>query len=149
MDAGATRDITGLKVKQSGVIRNIRTIRVMDDGTLRTVAVFADPLTVNANDVSGSGAGTSGATVTTSQSLAAPSGGFGPYTYAWTLFSNSGGTASTALTPSSASTAFRKTNVGAESAVTDSWQVTVTDSVGSTASTIITAAFVNISGGLS
>lgn len=146
-DSGALRTITAMYAKQAGVMRRIKTVKVMSGGTLRLVARFADPLTVSASPTSGAGNGAGTQTVTSGTSTATPSGGFSPFTYSWTLVSSGGGTASTANSPSSASTTFSKPNVAVNDAYTDTWRVTVTDSLGDTATDDITVTFSNISTG--
>ena len=146
-DSGTLREISRLYIRQSGVNRPIRTLKVLDGGTLRTVAVFADPLSVTASGVSGNGTGTSSQTVTTTETTAIVSGGFAPYTYSWALFTNDGGTPSTAISPSSASTRFQKASVAPDATWTDIWQVTVTDAVGGTATAAISAQFSNFNFG--
>ena len=78
---------------------------------------------------------------------ATPAGGFGPYTYAWTLVTNGGGTASVAVNPSNATTSFSKPNVAVGQAFTDTWRVTVTDSTGDTATDDVSVTFSNLSTG--
>lgn len=136
-DAGTLRTITKCTIRQAGIDRNIKTIKAMDGDVLRTVAKFADDLTVSAGNTFGSD---EGPTSTTNPETATPSGGFSPYTYAWTLQASEG-TASVANTPSSATTSFTKTNVPLGTVQTDTWRVTVTDSTGETAFTDIFAAF--------
>lgn len=142
-DAGTLRTITRGYVKQAGILRTLREIKVMDGGTLRTVAVFADPLTVTA---SGAYAEGESSTLTTDSATASPSGGFAPYTYSWALLTNGGGGASTAATPSMASTTFTKTGVSIGATFTDTWRVTVTDSSGQTATADVSATFYNRTG---
>ena len=145
-DAGTLREITRLYIRQSGVNRRIRTLKVMDGGTLRTVAVFADPLSVTASGVSGTG---TSSVVTTNTTTATPSGGFGPYTYVWTRISAGAADPSTATSSLSATTAFRKTGMAPGQFAQDFWRVTVTDSIGSTATADISATFFYSTGGSS
>lgn len=146
-DAGTLRTIKKGYVKVGGVLRPIKRVLVNDNGTVRTVAVFADPLTVTASNVSGTGNGSTGATAVTNTTTAAPAGGTAPYTYAWTLLTNGGGTASYATNPSSATTAFVKTGMAQSTSFTDTWRVTVTDANGETATAGVFAVFSNGSTG--
>ena len=146
-DAGTLRTITGMKIKQAGVLRTIKTVHIMDGGVLRQGAKFADPLTVSAPAVTGRGTGLATNTVATPQITAKPAGGFGPYSYAWTLVANGGGTASVAVNPSNATTSFSKPNVAVDQVFTDTWRVTVTDSTGDTATDDVSVTFSNLSTG--
>lgn len=133
-NAGTLRTITGGKVRVAGVTRTLKTAKVMHGGSLRTVAIFASPLTVSASpsaaqgDFAGSGA-LPPQGLETNLVTAIPSGGFAPYTYAWTHVS---GDTFTVTNPSSASTYFAHTftSYGTRSGV---YRCTVTDSLGSTA----------------
>ncbi|WPZ05481.1 hypothetical protein [Pelagerythrobacter marinus] len=143
-DAGTLRTITRLTIRQAGVNRSIRTLKVMDGGVLRTVAIFADPLAVTAPDTNGH---QDSSTVITNLITATPSGGFSPYTYAWSLIANGGASPSTATAPTSAGTSFSKSGLIPGQTVTDTWRVTVTDSLGQTASHDISATFTRGTGG--
>lgn len=138
-DAGTLRTITGLKVRVGGVTRTIRQIKVMDGGTLRTVATFSSALSVSISTVAE--AIGSSSSLTTNSVTATPSGGTAPYTYAWTLVTNGGRNASTAGSPSLATTNFTKTGLVPTDVVTDVWRVTATDSFGQTATADVTATF--------
>lgn len=144
-DAGTLRTITRGSVRVAGVTRALRTIKVMDGGVLRTVAVFADPLSVSISPSALAAFAQENTTVTTDTASASPTGGLAPFTYAWTLQANGGGTASTANSASSATTSFTKTNVPLETTYSDTWRVTVTDAVGQTATANIIASFTNFS----
>lgn len=150
---GATRTITAGKVKQSGVERALRTIKVMDGGTLRTVAIFTTPLTASAtpSSVTGSTRIAQPTTVTTASTTAAPSGGTGPYTYAWVRVSYAGGAAPTITAASSASTAFQQASDISFATYTAVFRVTITDVFGQTATADVSASFYNdetvVSGG--
>ena len=133
-----------IRAKQAGVFREIKTVRVMDGGTLRTVARFADDLIVTSSSVDGRGTGTEPQTVTTSTAKATVSGGYAPYSYLWQRIANGGGTGSSAQFPASASTNFSKPSVPVDAVYTDTWRVTVTDSTGATATATISAIFNNV-----
>jgi hypothetical protein len=97
------------------------------------------PLSVTADSVSGfdSGPSNSGFVTTSTSPNTTPSGGVGPYTYAWTNISTESGTtpnvsSSTAQDPSWTAIVFD----GTEGVST--WRVTVTDSATTTAFTDIT-----------
>ena len=84
---GALRTITRLSVRVGGVLRQLKTLKVVDNGTLRTVAVFVPPMSVNVTPTSVQGTATSNRpeTVTTSTATATPVGGQAPYTYSWSV----------------------------------------------------------------
>lgn len=142
-DAGTLRTITKGTVRVAGINRPLKTIKVQDGGSLRLVATFADPLSVTAGGGLAAGASSS---LTTNSVTATPSGGFAPYTYAWTLITNGGRNASTAGSPTSATTTFTKTGLINGDSIDDTWRVTVTDSIGQTATADTTASFIYISG---
>lgn len=134
LDNGTLRDIKSLFAMQAGVSRRARTLKVMDGDELRTVGVFAPPLSVSANNVFGAGFQNS----QSGSSTAAPTGGLAPFTYAWTRVSGE------TLITSGANSA--KANFA--SGILDPYQtrqavyrVTVTDSLGQTASADITVLF--------
>lgn len=144
-DAGTLREIKRLTIREGGLNRRIRTLKVMHGGTLRTVAVFADPLTVTVSptEVYGVQGSNSPVSVTTNQTTASPVGGLAPYTYAW---SRTGGSEGTVNSPTMATTSF--TNVMGFGTVNADFTVTVTDAGGATASATVAATFENVGGGL-
>lgn len=137
-DAGTLRTIKRLWIKQAGVLRRIRTLKVMDGDELRTVGVFSDPLAVAVPPgVTGVEFAPPGTPVLVSTSAGAVViGGIGPFSYSWARVS---GEVFTIGSPSSASTSFSKTLVG-NVQQSGTYRVTVTDSVGDTASadTVVT-----------
>ncbi len=79
----------------------------------------------------GGGANSALVAVNTSAVTAMPSGGTGPYTYAWALTDANEGWS--ALSPSSAMTQFRRTAVEAGTTETATFECTVTDALGAVA----------------
>lgn len=144
--AGAVKTITAARVKQSGVERPLRAIKVWDDGALRTVATFAPDLSlaISPPGVTGNAASNFPATVTTTLVTAIPTGGQSPFTYAWTFVSKSGGNTPTATSPSFASTTFKQTSVGAFDSNTAVFRCTVTDHFGTTATADVNLTFFNL-----
>lgn len=144
---GALQTVTSAKVKTGGTVRTLRTIKVMDGGALRTVATFAAPLSlsISPSTVTGTHYSTSPAatTITTASATAAPSGGQGPYTYAWTFVSKTEGDTPTATKPAFATSAFKQTNVPAVADRSAVFRCTVTDSFGDTATATVTAQFIS------
>jgi len=136
-DAGNTlRSIQVLKVRDAGgVLRNIQTVRVRDAGNVSRLVFSAMSATITpAAGVAQSASNVAGYypwSMTTLPATAAPTGGVGPYTYAWTKVSGPAGI--TAVTPSAASTRF--TTTFAAAGVLDTvWKCTITDNNGTTAS---------------
>jgi hypothetical protein len=138
---GALRTATSIKVKAAGVLRTVRTIRVKHGGTLRTVYSSAAALSASASPTSVLGLSFSSVCLTDDTTVT-PSGGAGPYTYAWTLITFSGGNSPTVTAASFATTAFRQTGSGGPESNTATFRCTVTDSLGATATADVDATFV-------
>lgn len=141
--SGELKTINSGSVKQSGVERTLRTIKVQDGGVLRTVAEFAPALSASASPSLVSAAAQS-SSLSTNATTVSPSGGRAPYSYAWTLISSSGGTSPVALNPSLATTNFRKTGAAQGELYTATFRCTVTDDANQTATTNVSATFFNI-----
>lgn len=124
---GVSREIANAYIHYLGARRRLQTIKQIRGGSLVTIASFIQPLTASANDTNNSPA--FGAT--TKASTCAVTGGVPPYSYAWVRLS---GELATINSPSLASTTF---SLGGEGSAT--FQVTVTDGRGSTASDTMTA----------
>lgn len=144
LDAGVLRTFTEGFVRQAGVNRRLRTVQVMDDGVLRTVAEFVAPLSadINPTGASGSANNTSPVPVTTNQVTALPSGGRAPFTYAWAQIL---GSPATINNPSMATTSFTATPPPGET-ISATFQVTITDDTGQTATDTVLANFINFGG---
>jgi hypothetical protein len=137
MDAGGVlRTITRMRVLDGANLRTIVRMKVMDsdDTTLRTVATFAQPLTLGAVDVY-QGASQS---ILSGSSTATPVGGLGPYTYAWSYLS---GTAMTVTGASAATATFTSPALDPGQSVFAHYRCTCTDSSGQTATKDITVVF--------
>ena len=149
LDAGSvTRSITGMKGMDGATLRPVLRAKVMDaDGvTLRTVAEFASPLSLSIFPAGLFGVANSSGdiSVTTNSAVATPAGGLAPYTYAWTVLSDTNPDgAVTALSATSATTAARMTNVGAYETFDAVLRCTVTDAASQTAQDDIPAQFIN------
>ena len=145
-NSGSLRTITNGKVKVGGVVRDLRTIKVMDGGTLRTVAAFASPLSLAISPTLAGGLGESSTpvTVTTQAAVATPSGGSAPFTYAWSFISKTGGDTPTANSAAFSTSTFSQTNVADLDSNTAVFRCTVTDSFGTTATADVDLSFVNL-----
>lgn len=145
LDNGTLRDIKNLFGLQAGVSRRARTFKVMDDDELRTVAVFAPPMSasVSSDFASGRWDGAPGERVVTTFSVtASPVGGLAPYTYLWERTTGSG----VANSPTSARTNF-SASVPYGQALTGVFRCTITDAVGQQATVNVNAAFLNVGPG--
>lgn len=129
MHAGALRTPTSFRVRIGGTNRLIRSIRIMDEGTLRTVYTIATPLSAqpSSNPLEGYGAGGVRRNVQATVS-AVVTGGLGPYSYAWS--STGPGYLSSTTNASATISAFLNDNQG----VSGTMACTVTDSLGATSS---------------
>lgn len=123
---GAWKDITGASVRVGGSWRRLQAIKVYSDAAWRDVATFSSPLTLALSSSLVTKTGTN-ATVTTGNVLATPTGGQGPFTYAWVK--QSGGNI-TATNSSSAQSGFRATNMAIDEQRTAVFRCTCTDAFG-------------------
>jgi hypothetical protein len=143
-DAGNTvRSVTSLRIVDvGGVVRNIRRIRVLDaDGTTwRTVAYFAEPLSLTIAPNPASGIAES-STITSPTLTAVVQGGFGPYSYAWTVTAHSSPTPPTPSSNTLATITATQTGVPEGVVATATLSCTVTDSGGFTASATVPCTF--------
>jgi predicted phage tail protein len=131
---GAWHPITTLYAYRSGAWQRLKTLKTYRGGAWQLVGIFTPPLTLAANNVGVSGYNS----VETGSSTATPSGGLGPYSYAWSKVS---GDTMTVSSPTTAGTGFGSPTMapgGYSSAV---YQCTCTDSAGQVASTTISVAF--------
>lgn len=140
--SGAWRDISAGKVRVDGAWRNITRISGKVGGAWKDFAIFAPPVTVSIAPSYAVATDTNlgPSTITTNPVVAIPTGGASPFTYVWT-----GGTTATA--PSSATTAFSRA-IGVGEYETETWTVTVTDSLGQTGTASIVAEFYGFEGGI-
>jgi hypothetical protein len=137
-DAGGTlRTITSFWVKDGSTLRRALRLKVMDGATLRTAATFVEPLsavTITPSPVTSEGFDN---VQTTEEVTAAPSNGLGPYTYAWTVISES----VTINSPSSAKTTFTSRTMTPGEVYSAVVRCTCTDSTGTAVSKDLTVAF--------
>lgn len=127
--SSGVRDIARGILQTGGAQRRFTRAIAYIGGANRTVATFLTPLTVSAPDAYGSRFGaTAPGVVASSPTTATPSGGLGPYTYAWSLLTGS----MTITNPTSATTRFSRSLpvYGSASATA---RVTCTDSLGAVA----------------
>lgn len=126
-------EVTRFRALHFNALRLIRTLKVLDNGVLRTVGSFIQPLSVSVSPPTASAGAFSGQ-VNTNAVTASVSGGQSPYIYSWVRISNTNPGTPAATNPGLASTAFRGF-VGGEAV----FQVNVTDALGN-----VTSAQVNV-----
>lgn len=145
---GAWREVSYGEVYLFGAWRRLLYGEAYIGGNWVNIAAYTSPLTVTITPAStnGSSGDNSPVSVVTPNVTASVSGGLAPYTYAWTNVVNGGGTASSAIQPTMATTAFIKPSVPAATGYTDTLRVTVTDSLGRTGTADISVDFVNVGG---
>jgi hypothetical protein len=130
-DSGGTlRTLTRIRVRDSGgTLRTLTRIRVRDAGNvLRVVYDTTGASSFAATADHGTRSGSGNGTATTNTVIVTPTGGTAPYHHAWTLISHSNATNPTINSPSSGTTTFTQTNLGAGEADTATFRDTVTDS---------------------
>ncbi len=132
---GGMKVVTRWQGLHLGINRLFRSLRVMSGGTLRQVGSFIPPLTLSVSPDSASGGAFSGQ-VNTSFVTAIAAGGQAPYSYAWTLVSNTNPGTPAATNPTIATTAFRGF-VGGEAV----FRVAVTDNLGNVQNALVPATF--------
>lgn len=140
-----SRTITDLYIRDANnVSRRIRELYIRDGtNTSRLVFSSAALLTASAAPESLYGSTLGTGTATTDATTVTPSGGTGPYTYAWTVVSyDNPSAAPTATAPAAATSAFTQTSIGIAEAYNATWRCTVTDSaVPANTATVDVAAF--------
>lgn len=131
---GAWRNVTSRRAYVGGAWRRVTRRLAYIGGSWRTVATFYSPLTVTVSPDSAAAFSFSAAptVLTTNTVTAVPSGGLGPYTYAWTVTTFAGDLI-TATSPSIASTAFSQFQGTGNTFGSGQASVLVTDSLGNTA----------------
>ena len=136
-----------LRYTVGGWKRILRIKRLAADGvTWRDVATFSPPMTASASPLTVSGVAISPTpvTITTNSTVASPTGGLGPYFYAWAVLTPPSMGTFSILSPAMATTAFRLTGVLSGSDDTAVVRCTITDTFGQTATVDVVAAFSNI-----
>lgn len=139
----AAKDVSRGEVTKSGVQKRMVRIEAYNGGAWKVVKTFVPPmgLSITPSFVLGE-RGTVGQ-VTSSSATATPSGGTGPYTYAWSKLY---GDDMTVLAPTSATTAFRK-GLGAGESASATYRCTATDKNGLTATANVGVSLINYATG--
>jgi hypothetical protein len=128
---GQWRTISSAEAYVNGAWHNITNGEAYVNGAWRAIASFVQPLTLS---VTSDGSSDSTYTQTPGPITGTPTGGLGPFTYAWVLVSSSNLTGITINTPSLASTTMTATVTASSPTVgIATLRCTVTDSLGSTA----------------
>lgn len=134
---GEDRTITSGRVYVEGAERTLTRAIGMVAGNTQTLATFIPDLSLTIVPNVASGTTATFGIVTTNSVTATPNGGSGPYSYAWVRTS---GNASSASSLNSATTTFQRFQPPGEEAI-ETWQCTVTDSLGDTAQASVSAVF--------
>jgi hypothetical protein len=134
--SGAWRSVGRAEILIGGQWRRLTRAEAYVGGQWRTIARFVQPFSISVSPPAVEGFASplkpTTQTIDTNFVTATPTGGLAPYTYAW-----SGGNF-----PTSATNNFTKI-VPANSTVTQTYDVTVTDALGSTANASVEATFFN------
>lgn len=127
----------------SGAKKRVVRIDAWNGSAWKLVQSFAPPITLAVTpSVSGAGSSFGTISITSGVATATPTGGTGPYTYAWTKVA---GDTLTVTSPNSASTTFRA-GIGPSDSRSATYRCTVTDKNGLTASGNVSIYLVNTSG---
>jgi hypothetical protein len=135
---GAWRTINTAEAYVGGAWRTLKYVEGYIGGAWRTIASFIQPLTLSVPATRNNDAESSTVTV---HVPATPSGGLGPFTYAWTVLSFANATTVTLSPASSATTNVTATGVSQSTPATASVRCVCTDSLGSTASATASCTF--------
>src|SRR5690606_22095433 len=139
LDNGTLRTITGGWVKQAGILRRLKTMKVKDGDTLRLVGKFASPLSASLPEFTSTGeVSPPSPQVVSAQATVIVTGGFPPFSYSWVRVS---GNSFTIGSPSGATTTFSAPLI-APSALSGLYRVTVTDALGDTATAETTVSLI-------
>lgn len=146
LDAGSVlRTITRLGVWDGSRLIPMKALKLLDaDGTtLRTIATFAPALTLAASPAGAFGTAASDVSVnvTTNSVTAIPTGGTGPFTYAWTVVSYTAATSPVITSATNASTTFRQDSMAPDTTASAVFRCTVTDAFGLQATVDVPADF--------
>ena len=137
LHGGTLRRVINMKVKELGVLRNLKTMKVMDGGSLRLVANFVQNMSVT---ITGNASNLPNYGNDTGLCTANVTGGLAPYSYAWTEDSDPDGINATISSPTNAVTKFTRTTSNDGLSI---FRVTVTDALGTTATDTIPATWVS------
>lgn len=140
---------TGTKVVNSirmmtapGTVKRVRRIRIMDTGdVLRTIFTGFDPITATISPSLLFAFSFNNSTVSGTATVSV-TGGVAPFTYSWTIISNSG-VLPTIVGATAASPTFTQTGVFVETSETAEFRVSITDAIGQTATVDLSAEFYN------
>lgn len=126
---GVLQEISSLTIKDGAALRQILQLKVMDGAELRTVATFVEPLSLGVTPAALYESGFASNVIESDDLVATPTGGLGPFTYAWSVVS---GTA-TITTPASAITSVGSGILTVDVPEDVTVRCTCTDSAGSIA----------------
>ena len=137
---GSLKTVTAIKFNPGTGLKNVSRIKANIAGSLKAAGSFILPLSLSVNSDAPFGRTFGSNPVTTFiATTVTPTGGLAPFTYSWARLSGTG----TPTSPVSANTYFVET-VADYDTETGVFRCTVTDVLGSTAFTDITATFNNL-----
>jgi len=141
------RTVTGMIVRDgTNTPRTITQMWIRDpSNTPRLVYSTSPALSLAASPNPTSGGSYGGSPATSDSVTATPTGGTGPYTYAWTRTSYTSGTAPTITSAATAATTFVQTGMTPGSDQSAVFRCTVTDSLAATAYVDVNAYFFDFS----
>jgi hypothetical protein len=127
---GSWREVTTRRAYVGGAWRRVTRRMAYIGGAWRTVATFLTPLSssTSVSMVFGDGGGFTVTTVLSDTVTVTPSGGLGPYTYAWSK------TGAAALSSTNSATVYVSQALSKSASSSGTLSYTVTDSLGATAS---------------
>lgn len=141
-------NLGAIAVRDEDGLASIGEVRIRDADSLEVIFSPASTLVIGVTgDAYGAGASNFAISVATSVVTVSVSGGQAPYTYNWTRLDGPDAFWSI-LTPASASTQFRRTNMAPGDEESATFACTVTDSLGNTGATVPINATVANYGGL-
>ena len=140
--SSAWHEVETAEAYKNGAWRPLKYGEAYYSGSWRTIITFVPAMTLAISPSSALASSTSARMSTAANSVATPTGGQAPYTYAWTLLSSDDLSSIVITSPSSSSTKFTATvTTGAGTSGTATFRCTCTDALGTTATDDVTATF--------
>ena len=139
---GAWVSPTQAEIFLNGAWRTLQYGEAFIDGAWRRIVSFVAPYTALSISPSSPSASSTSEPITSGDVTATPNGGFGPFTYSWSIVSTGGMTGLTINSPSTASTTFTGSVGGtAGDSGTATFRCIATDSLGTSQSATVSVYF--------